>query len=743
MIKELLFYLMYGFAVITYFIGFTVLQKGSRKSRIDRLYFVSSLFSAGWSLFIGSILIQTDTDRAAFMRALGMVHIFGQLICITNLMVYWSDARSRVKRWTAGFVWLGVLLFPFMVQKKNIIFEMTAYGMSFRIKPGIWSVAYAVFCMIVALNLLILIVYMLRRSIRKREKIIAYALMLCVFIVGFGCALDTIMQMAGFAAVPISAAGQFVAQMVLYKIYQFYNKSRVTLENMSEFVYYSVDEPVFLFDEAEKLCIVNNGATLFLGMSTDECCKLQLSNIFELDRDAFRFKGNKNMVEARCLQNNSICSISIDKIYDDYQDIIGYIVVVHDVTERVRMLERLEQEKLRADKANEAKGTFLANMSHEIRTPINAVMGMNEMILRECEDEAILEYARNIQDASRTLLVLINDILDFSKIESGMLEVIEEAYSLRALLGALKTECIMRAEDKGLDLIFDVPEDVPNILLGDEVRVRQIVLNILTNAIKYTMKGSVTMKVAYRRTKEKEIEITFAVTDTGIGIKEENIGRLFGKFDRLDEEQVHAIEGSGLGLSIVDRLVKLMHGTVTVESVFGEGSTFTICLHQKVIGEETVGSLAEKKKPEGRRKDIPVFVAPEAKILAVDDNKVNLTVIRGLLRKTEIQITCVETGKECLECAAKEYYDVILLDHMMPIMDGIETLEALNEMPDNKCKDSVVIALTANAMAGVKEMYLEKGFDDYLAKPIEGTMLEQLLMRYLPKEYITQNNRQE
>ncbi len=740
--RELLFCLIYGFAVITYFIGFTVLHNGSRKNRIDQLYFISAVFSAGWSLFIALVLIQTDVDRAALLRAAGVFHIFGLLICITNMMIYWSDVRSRVKRWTAGFVWLGILLYPFMIQKKNVIFEMTAYGMSFRIKPGIWSVAYTVFCMIVALNLLLLIICMLRKSIRKREKIVAYALMLCVCIVVVGCALDTTVQMAGYAAVPVSTIGQFAAQMVLYRIYQFYNKSRVTLENMSEFVYYSVDEPVFLFDEAEKLCIVNNGATMFLGMSAPECCKLRLNDIFVLARDAFRFQGNKNRVEARCWQNNNICSISIDKIYDDYKDIIGYIVIVHDVTGRVHMLESLAQEKQRADKANEAKGAFLANMSHEIRTPINAVMGMNEMILRECEDETILEYAGNIQDASRTLLVLINDILDFSKIESGMLEVVEEAYSLKALLGTLKAECSMRAEDKGLDLIFDVPQDTPNILLGDEVRVRQVLLNILTNAIKYTMKGSVTLKVAYRKIKEREIEITFAVKDTGIGIKEENIGRLFGKFDRIDEEQVHAIEGTGLGLSIVDKLVKLMNGTLAVESVFGEGSIFTVCLCQQVIGEETVGCLSEKKR-EGRRKDIPVFIAPKARILVVDDNKVNLTVIKALLRKTKVQVTCVETGKECLEYAAKESYDVILLDHMMPVMDGIETLEALKKMPDNQCKDAAVIALTANAMAGVREMYLDKGFNDYLAKPIEGTVLEQLIMRYLPEEYVTKNKEQE
>ncbi len=734
--RELLFYLIFAFSVITYFIGFTVLQRGSGRNRIDRLFFMSSLFSAGWSLFIGAVLIQPDTDRASLMRAIGMLHIFGQLICVTDLLVYWSDVRGRKKRWSVSFVRVGALLYPFVIQRKNVIFELTAYGMSFRFKAGIWSIVYAVFCVMAAIDMLLLIGYMMRRSIRKREKIIASMLLLCVFIVGFGCVLDTTMQMAGVAAFPISAIGQFVAQMVLYRIYQFYNKSRVTLENMSEFVYYSVDEPVFLFDEAEKLSIVNNGATVFLGMSAKECCTLRLNDIFVLDRDVFRFQGNKNRVEARCWQNNNICSISIDKIYDDYHDIIGYIVIVHDVTERVRMLERLEQEKQRADKANEAKGAFLANMSHEIRTPINAVMGMNEMILRECEDEMIVEYAENIQEASRTLLVLINDILDFSKIESGMLEVIEEAYSLKALLKALMTECSMRAEDKGLELRFEVPPDTPDTLLGDEVRVRQILLNILTNAIKYTMKGSVTMKVAYRQIKEQEIEITFQVTDTGIGIKEENIGRLFGKFDRIDEEQVHAIEGSGLGLSIVDRLVKLMHGTVTVESVFGKGSTFTVCLHQQMSGTETVGCLLDEKKHEGRGKNLPLFVAPQAKILAVDDNKVNLTVIRGLLRKTKVQVTCVENGKECLECAARERYDMILLDHMMPGMDGIETLEALKQMPDNQSKDAAVIALTANAMAGVREMYLAKGFDDYLAKPIEGTVLERLLMRYIPKEYI-------
>ena len=741
--KDFLFYLIFGLAAITYFVGMSSINKEGRKSKIDRLYFVSTMCSAGWGLFMGLVLMQTNESLSVLFRAVGMIHIFGLLICFTYMMIYWSDIRGKVRKWSAGFVWIGMLLYPFLIQQGNVEFEMTVYGMSYRIKPGIWSIAYAVFCAAVTVNLMLLGIYMLRRCIRKREKDVAYALMLCVLIVGFGCTLDAFLQFMGYTAYPVSTLGQFVAQMVLCKTYLFYNSSRITLENVSKFVYYSVDEPVFLFDEAERLCIVNNGATIFLGMSAEECCKLRLGDIFVLERDAFRFRGSKNRVEARCWQRNNICSISIDKIYDDYKDIIGYIVIVHDVTERVRMLERVEREKQRADKANEAKSAFLANMSHEIRTPINAVMGMNEMILRESEDPTILEYAKNIQNASKTLLVLINDILDFSKIESGMMEVVEDTYSLKSLLKALKTECSMRAEEKGLNLTFVIPESTPCMLLGDEVRVRQVLLNILTNAVKYTMTGSVTMTVSYEKVTEDEVKFTFAVADTGIGIKEENISRLFGKFDRIDEEQVHAIEGTGLGLSIVDRLVKLMKGTVTVESEYGKGSTFTVCLYQKIVGEETVGALQEETKmSEKRHRGVPLFMAPDAKVLAVDDNKVNLTVIKGLLRKTGAQITCVSSGSECLECAAKEQYDVILLDHMMPGMDGIETLEKLRKMPDNQSKNAAVIVLTANAMAGVRDMYIEKGFDDYLSKPIEGTALEQLLMKYLPDECIIKSTEQ-
>ncbi|MCD7724408.1 MAG: ATP-binding protein [Clostridiales bacterium] len=737
MVVELLFLSIYSCAVITFCIGFIVWQKGNRKNLIDRLCFVMALCSGWWSLFFGLVLVQTEEKTAALLRSLGMIGVFALIICITYMMAYWSGVQGKTRRFVIGFAWLGIPLYPLTVQKSHIAFEMTSYGMSYQMNSGIWSLAYAFYDVVIALNLLMLVLYMRRKSTRRREKVMAYNLLACLVIVGLGSILDTVMPLVGLAAFPGSTIGQFIAVMALYQTYLFYKRSQMNLENMSQFVYYSVDEPVFLFDETEKLCIVNNGATVFLEMDAEECCRLSLQQIFELSRDPFRFQGSKNRVEARCIQNHNICSVSIDKIYDDYHDVIGYIVIVHDITERVHMTERLEQERKRADKANEAKGVFLANMSHEIRTPINAVMGMNEMIIRECEEDTILEYAQNIRDASKTLLALINDILDFSKIESGMMEVVEEAYSLRAMLKALEKECSMRAEAKGLALRFIVPADTPNVLLGDEVRVRQVLLNILTNAIKYTIKGSVTLTVSYERKENRQLQLTFAVTDTGIGIKEENIGRLFDKFDRVNEEQIHAIEGSGLGLSIVDRLLKLMHGTVKVESTFGEGSTFTVSLTQQIIEDQPIGSLHEERKEQGGRKRYaPQFIAPRMKVLVVDDNKVNLTVVKGLLRKTRMQITCVLSGKECLEAVRQEEYHIILLDYMMPEMDGAETLQRLKEMPDNKSREAAVIVLTANAMAGMKEMYLEQGFDAYISKPIDGTALERLLMEYIPEEYL-------
>ncbi len=406
--------------------------------------------------------------------------------------------------------------------------------------------------------------------------------------------------------------------------------------------------------------------------------------------------------------------------------------------EKAKESEELRRAKKMADMANQAKTNFLANMSHEIRTPINAIMGMNEMILRESKDEAMKEYAFNIQSASRTLLSIINDILDLSKIEAGKMEIVEDYYKLSAVLNNVVNMVQIKTEQNRLDFVVEVEQSLPDCLFGDEVRIRQVLVNILDNAVKYTKEGSVKLLVQGERTQEDSVLLQFAITDTGIGIKEEDMDKLFGDFERLDQIENHNVEGTGLGLSITTRMLSLMKGRLEVQSVYGEGSTFTVYLPQKVTSEECVGDFEAKyhEYVQAMQTYTESFEAPEAKILVVDDNEMNLSVVKNLLKKTKIHITCCDRGQKCLDITRKEAFDVILLDHMMPGMDGIETMKRLKAMEDNCCKEVPVIVLTANAIVGVREMYLSEGFDDYLSKPIEPKKLEKLLRKYLPEDKI-------
>ena len=402
--------------------------------------------------------------------------------------------------------------------------------------------------------------------------------------------------------------------------------------------------------------------------------------------------------------------------------------------------EKLRRAKEVAEDASRAKSEFLSNISHEIRTPINAILGMNEVILRECEDENILAYSENVKVAGNTLLGLVNNILDFSKIEAGKIEILPVEYDLSSVLNDLVNIVRIRAEDKGLILLLDFDRDTPKRLYGDDLRIKQVIINILTNAVKYTEKGNVTFSVGFERVEGEpdSVLLRVAVKDTGIGIKPEDMGKLFSKFERLETKRNRNVEGTGLGMTITKKLLDRMGSSLQVESVYGIGSTFSFALKQKVVKWEPLGDYeashlsALKQVKKYREK----FTAPDARILVVDDNPMNLMVFKSILKQTKVEIDTARDGDDGLVLMQVKKYDVIFLDHMMPRKDGIETLYELRAQKNNPNQATPTVCLTANAISGAREEYIAAGFDDYLAKPINSGKLEDMLLAYLPKEKI-------
>ncbi len=407
---------------------------------------------------------------------------------------------------------------------------------------------------------------------------------------------------------------------------------------------------------------------------------------------------------------------------------------------KVRESDALREAKAVAEEASRAKSDFLANMSHEIRTPINAVLGMDEMILRESDDESIITYANNIKTAGNTLLGLVNDILDFSKIEANKIEIIPVDYDLAAMINDLVNMIYTRADDKGLEMHLDFDSELPRRLNGDEMRIKQVITNILTNAVKYTKKGSITFHIGYEKNvyEPDSIFLHVSVSDTGIGIREEDMSRLFSEFERIDEEKNRHIEGTGLGMNITKRLIEMMGSTLHVESTYGEGSIFYFSLKQRVVDDEPLGNyeMAYRESVLGRKEYHEKFIAPHAEVLVVDDNPMNLTVFKSLLKRTRVRIDMAESGDECLKLTREKAYDIIFLDHMMPEKDGVETLRELREQEADKNTQTPVVCLTANAISGAKEEYIAEGFDDYLSKPIDADLLEDMMIMYLPTDKI-------
>jgi len=425
------------------------------------------------------------------------------------------------------------------------------------------------------------------------------------------------------------------------------------------------------------------------------------------------------------------CFYQVDICYylAQNEDAKGLSIIFSDMTEIVEAKEK-------AENADKAKSNFLANMSHEIRTPMNAISGMAEFILRDSTDEEARKNAAMIKSATKSLIAIINDILDFSKIESGKMEIINETYSLSSLINDVTTMIRIRLEDKKVSLKTDVDPKLPDKLYGDEGRIKQILINLLNNAVKFTAQGEITFTMGFSKMSEDRIRLQISVADTGIGIKEEELGKIFDSFTQADTKRNRSIEGTGLGLAISRKLVSMMGGELRVSSEYGKGSVFSFDIVNEVKDWGAIGNLSESIKNIRLDAYETMIYAPKAKILVVDDNKLNLKVAQGILKPYGIVPDCVESGAEALIAVQKCEYDLIFMDHMMPVMDGVETMQKLRKKEGGE--DMRIVALTANALSGVETRYTEAGFDGFLAKPIEPKEMEALLQKMLPEEYILQ-----
>ena len=726
--SSFIFLLLAIFATITFMQALQALSHKGGSRQISIMFALLGISSSLWSVCFGSIPVQTDPDYAYLLRCFGMIGTFATLIFSAILISEWVGVYKPTKRIVVGFALLGIVIYPFNIRHEYIEFMDTKIGMSYRFKPNIWTDLYLIYSVVIAILLFAMVIYLIKHTEKKRKKIVGIRLFWALVVICVGMLFDTILPAFGITAIPSSTIGQAIAVIIIYSGLDFNKQNRIDADNIAAYVDVLQEVYLLAFDDNLSLTFASSSSKNFLNLEDDKTYSFE--DIFDCPASNIISIDNAKKLDATCKTNNVYFSLGIQKIFDDFGDIIGYIIAGSDLTNRMKYINEINEAKKNADKANASKSAFLASMSHEIRTPLNAVLGMDEMIMREDDINEIHSHAASIMDAGKSLLAIINDILDFTKIESGMMHIVPNDYTVSEEVRELYNIVTFRAKKKGLTLSFNLDPQMPKMLHGDEIRIRQILINLINNAVKYTNTGWVKVSLETEIHDNENMTLVGIIEDTGIGIKKEDLSKLFDKFQRLDENINHKVEGTGLGLSIVYNLLQMMNGTIDVQSVYQRGSKFTVRIPQRIIDPTPIGTV-DLSYSTVQSTYTESFTAPNKHILVVDDNQINLTIVKGLLKKTQLQIDMASSGRECLELAQKNSYDLILLDHMMPEMDGLEVLQRLKTMENNLSLDAPVIALTANAIVGAREKYINAGFNDYLSKPIDYNELEAVLKKHL------------
>ena len=585
---------------------------------------------------------------------------------------------------------------------------------------GLW---YYIWDVAVLINIVLCFIMLFRSTVAAKEhnKKMQYVMIMTALLIEVGIGFMTMLPISKYY--DFNQIGySFVS--ILFLIAMFKYKLMSIEETTKEYIVDELSAGVIAFDANERIVYYNKTVpAVFPEIGTDPHAVMD------------RIK--------KSIETGDPITVN-DRIYTfeekdlNSEDGTGRVFVLTDATRHYYYMEELEGQKKLAEEANKAKSEFLARMSHEIRTPINTVLGMDEMILRDSTDSTVMDYAMDIRRAGNALLSIINDILDLSKIESGKMEICPVEYDVTSMLYDITNVVFTRATDKNLAFNVQIDGTIPSRLYGDDIRLRQVLSNLLSNAVKYTQKGSISFKVTNIAEEGQSVVLRFEVEDTGIGIKKEDMEKLFAAFERIDEKRNRSIEGTGLGMAISVKILEMMDSKLNVKSEFGEGSLFWFEVRQNTVEAEHLGDFDERIKKYINEQYVYTnsFEAPNAHVLVVDDNSMNRKVLVSLLKPTGIKITEASSGADAVTLALNNHYDMIFMDHMMPGIDGMEAMKLIRENKGGPCDGTPIFALTANAVSGAKEMYLSAGFDGFLTKPIMSDKLEKAIRETLPKELI-------
>lgn len=729
-------------SILAFYYASRIFYNHNYRNMVNCLFTCVALSSGIWSLSFGMLFLQTDPMKAYYCRCFGMFGVFLFIICAQILVCYIADIKKTCRIPVMIISVLGGVVYLLQVLPVATEFTLTEHGMTYRFLPGIINVVYTAYTIVIFVSFFSITLSMLSKKNPKRIRRFGCYFIITELLVVFGILFDTFLPHLGYYTnIPGSAMTQFTGLVVLYRALHAIRRSELSVSNISGYVYSSLNIPVLIFDRNKFLKIINDSASDFLNMTREEIEKQDyyVENLFEIEgEELFDTEEKCHSVDAICNLNQIYCNLSMSQILDEYGDVMGFFLVVVDLSERMKTLNILEQAKEEADRANEAKSLFLANMSHEIRTPMNAIVGFSELAMKENMSMMAKEYIQDIRNSSAVLLSVINDILDISKIESGKMELMCGDYTLPQVVKDIYAVAKMQCRKNGLEMRLEMDPAIPGKLYGDQTKIHEVLNNLVGNAVKYTKSGSVTLKVLSHPLDEEEVEIEIKVTDTGIGLKPEEIESIFEIFTRTNLKANSNTEGTGLGLAITKGYVDLMGGELSVESEYGKGSTFTARFKQKVIDRKPVQIDMDGACDSMQDYAIGSMKLRNVEILVVDDNMVNLKVISKGLEHYGVRVDVASSGKSAIEYCKKKEYTIVFMDQMMPEMDGVETMHVIRDtIPYYKAGgNSKIVALTANVVSGTRNMLLEEGFDEYIGKPVNYALMESLFQKLLPEESV-------